>query len=113
MTAGEVSRGGPAAARGLSTVRATRELRLRWITGEGRGLAVASSSSCHKSRTVPAAECTPVSPLPAYVRRRGCLCRLPGRTVTYRARLGRPPSFSEGRGDRGGKRTRLRGAEAA
>jgi hypothetical protein len=41
-----------------------------------------------------------------------CLCRLPGRTVMCRLRLGGPPS-SEGRGDRGGKRCRLRSAEAA
>jgi hypothetical protein len=41
-----------------------------------------------------------------------CLCRLPGRTVRCHSRLGGPPS-SEGRGDRGGKRCRLRSAEAA
>jgi hypothetical protein len=41
-----------------------------------------------------------------------CLCRLPGRTVRCCSRLGGPPS-SEGRGDRGGKRCRLRSAEAA
>lgn len=41
-----------------------------------------------------------------------CLCRLPGRTIKCHLRLGGPPS-SEGRGDRGGKRCRLRSAEAA
>jgi hypothetical protein len=41
-----------------------------------------------------------------------CLCRLPGRTVRCCSRLGGPPS-SEGRGDRRGKRCRLRSAEAA
>jgi hypothetical protein len=40
-----------------------------------------------------------------------CLCRLPGRTVRCCSRLGGPPS-SEGRGDRRGKRCRLRSAEA-
>src|SRR5215813_2422330 len=54
----------------------------------------------------------PINPVAAHVRRRGCLCRLPGRTVTCHSRLGRPPSLCEGRGDRGGKRARLRGAEA-
>src|SRR5215472_4470854 len=53
MTGGRVSRGDLAAAWELRTVRATRELRLRWITGEGRGLAwrpVALATSPERSR---------------------------------------------------------------
>src|SRR5215475_4048501 len=60
----------------------------------------------------PGSGVTAVSSVAAHVRRRGCLCRLPDRTVTCHSRLGTPPSLCEGRGDRGGKRARLRGAEA-
>src|SRR6266566_6633902 len=49
---------------------------------------------------------------PPYLRRRGCPCRLPVRSARGRARRGGPPA-SEGRGDCGGKRGRLRSAEAA
>ncbi len=56
MTAGRVVPGGPGGtSREWPLVRATPRLRLRWITGGGRGLATVPSGSGHQPRTVPAA----------------------------------------------------------